>query len=172
MFACDADNPLTGPKGASHIYGPQKGGTPEVLEQFDQNLNLFAYIVQEQLGKGIGSTPGAGAAGGLGAGLQGFLDAELQRGGDLLVEMLELEDIVKDADLLITGEGGINHQIRFGKTLVAVSQVGKKYDVPTIALAGSLNEGYEFIHKEGIIVAFSIIPQFTSLETALMGKKT
>lgn len=169
--ACDVDNPLTGTNGASYVYGPQKGGTPETLEQLDQNLNHFAYVVQEQLGKDIGSTPGAGAAGGLGAGLQGFLDAELQRGGDLLVEMLELEEYVKDADLLITGEGGINHQTRFGKTPVAVSHVGKKCDVPTIALAGSLNEGYESIHEEGIIAVFSIIPQFTSLETALENGK-
>ncbi|MDN6759978.1 MAG: glycerate kinase, partial [Lactobacillus sp.] len=149
--ACDVDNPLTGPNGASYVYGPQKGGTPETLEQLDQNLKHFAYIVQEQFGKDVSSIPGAGAAGGLGAGLQGFLDAELQRGGDLLVEMLELENLVKDADLLITGEGGINHQTRFGKTPVAVSQVGKKHDVPTIALAGSLNDGYESIHEEGII---------------------
>lgn len=169
--ACDVDNPLTGPNGASYVYGPQKGGTPETLEQLDQNLKHFAYIVQEQFGKDVSSIPGAGAAGGLGAGLQGFLDAELQRGGDLLVEMLELENLVKDADLLITGEGGINHQTRFGKTPVAVSQVGKKHDVPTIALAGSLNDGYESIHEEGIIAAFSIIPQFTSLETALKNGK-
>ncbi|GMA54254.1 hypothetical protein GCM10025857_56110 [Alicyclobacillus contaminans] len=97
----------------------------------------------------------------------GFLNADLQRGGELLVEILKLEDSVKDTDLLITGEGGINHQTRFGKTPVAVSRVGKKYGIPTIALTGSLNKGYETIYEEGVMAAFSIIPQLTSLETAL-----
>jgi len=169
--ACDVDNPLTGPNGASHIYGSQKGGTPETLEYLDQNLNHFAYIVQGQLGKDIGSSPGAGAAGGLGGGLQGFLNAELQRGGDLLVEMLNLENIVKGADLLVTGEGGINHQTRFGKTPVAVSHIGKKQGVPTIALAGALDEGHETIYEEGITAAFSIVPQATTIKDALKNGK-
>lgn len=165
--ACDVDNPMTGLNGATHIYGPQKGATPEIIEQLDDNLGHFARVVKEQLGKEIDSLPGAGAAGGLGGGLLGFLNAELQRGGDLLVEMLELEEAIKDADLVITGEGGINHQTQFGKTPIAVSRVAKKYGVPTIALAGCLNEGYESIYEEGIISTFSIIPEFTSLETAL-----
>lgn len=165
--ACDVDNPLTGLNGAAHIYGPQKGGTPEIIEQLDQNLLHFASIVKEQLGKDIDTLPGAGAAGGLGGGLLGFLNAELQRGGDLLVEMLELNEVIKDADLVITGEGGINHQTQFGKTPIAVSRIAKQYGIPTIALAGCLNEGYESIYDEGIISTFSIIPEFTSLETAL-----
>ncbi|KFN91840.1 glycerate kinase [Tetragenococcus muriaticus PMC-11-5] len=165
--ACDVDNPLTGPNGASYIYGPQKGGTPEILEQLDQNLKHFASIVQKQLGRNIDSPSGAGAAGGLGAGLLGFLNADLQRGGELLVEILKLEDSVKDTDLLITGEGGINHQTRFGKTPVAVSRVGKKHGIPTIALTGSLNKGYETIYEEGVMAVFSIIPRLTSLEAAL-----
>ncbi|GMA08354.1 glycerate kinase [Tetragenococcus halophilus subsp. flandriensis] len=169
--ACDVDNPLTGPNGASHIYGQQKGGDSKMLEQLDKNLAHYAEVVQKQMGTDIDSPSGAGAAGGLGAGLLGFLDAKLQRGGDLLVEMLSLEDALKDADLLITGEGGINYQTRFGKTPVAVSHVGKKLGVPTIALAGSLNEGYESIYEEGIIAAFSIIPQLTSLETILTDGK-
>lgn len=165
--ACDVDNPLTGPNGASYIYGPQKGGTPPILEQLDQNLRHFAKIVRKQMNQDIDSPSGAGAAGGLGAGLLGFLNADLQSGGELLVEILKLEDSVKDADLLITGEGGINHQTRFGKTPVAVSRMGKKYHVPTIALTGSLNEGYETVYEEGITAVFSIVPQLASLETAL-----
>ncbi|GMG68975.1 glycerate kinase [Tetragenococcus halophilus] len=169
--ACDVDNPLTGPNGASYIYGPQKGGDSKMLEQLDKNLVHYAEIVKKQMGKDIDSPAGAGAAGGLGAGLLGFLDAKLQRGGDLLVEMLSLEDALKDAALLITGEGRINHQTRFGKTPVAVSHIGKKLGIPTIALAGSLNEGYESIYKEGIDAAFSIIPQLSSLETVLANGK-
>ena len=165
--ACDVDNPLTGENGASYIYGPQKGGTEEQLEHLDQNLAHFAKKVTEYLEKDIENVPGAGAAGGLGGGLMAFLDAQLQRGGDLLVEMLDLENKIKEADLVITGEGGINHQTIFGKTPIAVSRVSKKYSVPTIALAGCLNQGYENIYNEGITAAFSIIPEFTPLETAL-----
>lgn len=165
--ACDVDNPLTGPNGASHIYGPQKGATPEIVEQLDRNLTHFAKVVKKELGKDIDSLPGAGAAGGLGAGLVGFLDAELQRGGDLLVEILELEDAIRDADIVITGEGGINHQTVFGKTPIAVSRVAQKYGVPTLAMAGSLSEGYEAIYDEGVTAAFSTLPEITSLEVAL-----
>lgn len=165
--ACDVDNPLTGENGASYIYGPQKGGTDAQLKELDQNLAHFAKKVTEYLEKDIENVPGAGAAGGLGGGLMAFLDAQLQRGGDLLVEMLDLENKIKEADLVITGEGGINHQTIFGKTPIAVSRVSKKYSVPTIALAGCLNQGYENIYNEGITAAFSIIPEFTPLETAL-----
>ena len=165
--ACDVDNPLTGENGASYIYGPQKGATPEIIKQLDTNLTHFARLVQDQLGKDIDSLPGAGAAGGLGGGLLGFLDAELQRGGDLMVDILNLDAAIRDADLVITGEGGINHQTQYGKTPIAVSRVAKKHGVPTIALAGCLNEGYESIYDEGIISTFSIIPEFTSLEEAL-----
>lgn len=130
-------------------------------------MTHFAKVVKKELGKDIDSLPGAGAAGGLGAGLVGFLDAELQRGGDLLVEILELEDAIRDADIVITGEGGINHQTVFGKTPIAVSRVAQKYGVPTLAMAGSLSEGYEAIYDEGITAAFSTLPEITSLEVAL-----
>ena len=165
--ACDVDNPLTGPNGASYIYGPQKGGDMRTIKQLDANLVHFAEVVKKQMKIDIDSPPGAGAAGGLGAGLLGFLEAKLQRGGDLLVEILGLEEKLKGASLLITGEGSINHQTVFGKTPIAVSHVGKKLNIPTIALAGSLNEGYEAIYREGIEAAFSIIPQLSSLQVTL-----
>lgn len=165
--ACDVDNPLTGEKGASYIYGPQKGGNQEQLEQLDQNLKHYAQVIRDLLGIDIEHIPGAGAAGGLGAGIMAFLDGRLERGGDLLVDMLDLKNHIKDADLVITGEGGINHQTIFGKTPIAVSRVSKAYSVPTIAFAGCLNKGYESIYGEGINAAFSIIPEFTSLDEAL-----
>ncbi|OJF94684.1 glycerate kinase [Alkalibacterium sp. 20] len=165
--ACDVDNPLTGEQGASYIYGPQKGGTPDQLKQLDANLSHFAQLIKETLGKDIEHIPGAGAAGGLGAGIMAFLNGKLERGGDLLVDLLDLEAKIKEADLVITGEGGINHQTIFGKTPIAVSQVSKKYGVPTIAFAGCLNKGYENIYDEGIDAAFSIIPEFSSQEDAL-----
>lgn len=165
--ACDVDNPLTGKQGASHIYGPQKGGTSEQINTLDENLSHFAQVIREYMDKDIEHTPGAGAAGGLGGGILAFLNGKLERGGDLLVDMLDLEEKIKGADLVITGEGGINHQTIFGKTPIAVSQVAKKYDVPTIAFAGCLNKGYDNIFDEGIHAAFSIIPEFSSIEEAL-----
>ncbi|API89801.1 glycerate kinase [Marinilactibacillus psychrotolerans] len=165
--ACDVDNPLTGETGASYIYGPQKGGTIEQLKQLDTNLSHFAQLIKESLGKDIEHIPGAGAAGGLGAGIVAFLNGKLERGGDLIVDILDLEGKIKEADLVITGEGGINHQTIFGKTPIAVSQVSKKYGVPTIALAGCLNKGYETIYDEGIDAVFSIIPEFSTIEEAL-----
>lgn len=165
--ACDVDNPLTGKNGASHIYGPQKGGTPEQIELLDSYLTRYAQLIESTFGKEIDQVSGAGAAGGLGAGLLAFLDADLERGGDLLVEMLGLEEHIKQADLVITGEGGINHQTIFGKTPVAVSRIAKKYDVPVIALAGTLSEGYESVYDEGIYAVFSIIPELSSLDKVL-----
>lgn len=165
--ACDVDNPLTGKNGASHIYGPQKGGTPEQIELLDSHLAHYVQLIKDTFGKDIDQVPGAGAAGGLGAGLLAFLDADLERGGDLLVEMLGLEERIKQADLVITGEGGINHQTIFGKTPVAVSKIAKKYGVPVIAFAGTLSKGYESVHDEGINAVFSIIPALGSLDEVL-----
>lgn len=165
--ACDVDNPLTGKNGAAHIYGPQKGGSPEQIEKLDKYLGHYSDLIKEFLHKDIDSIPGAGAAGGLGAGLVAFLDAELEGGGDLLVDIMGLEDKIKSADLVITGEGGINHQTIFGKTPIAVSKLAKRHNVPTIAFSGCLNKGYESIYEEGIHAAFSIIPEFTSIEEAL-----
>jgi len=165
--ACDVDNPLLGNNGASYVYGPQKGASLGQIKTLDKNLAHFSKIIEETLNIKVKDVPGSGAAGGLGAGLLAFLNAELERGGDLLVELLDLDNKIKTADLVITGEGGINHQTIFGKTPVAVSKVAKKYTVPTIALSGSLSEGYESIFDEGISAVFSIIPQLTNLNNAL-----
>lgn len=165
--ASDVDNPLTGNDGAAYIYGPQKGATPEQVKILDTNLIHYAHKIRTELNQEVETIPGAGAAGGLGAGLIAFLNADLQKGGDLLVEILGLENEIKNADLVITGEGNINHQTIFGKTPVAVSKVAKKYGVPVIAIAGSLTEGYESVYEEGITSIFSIIPRLSSLEKIL-----
>lgn len=165
--ACDVDNPLTGENGASHVYGPQKGGTPEQIKLLDSHLAHYAQVIKKTFGKDIDQVPGAGAAGGLGAGLLAFLDADLERGGDLLVDMLGLEEQIKQADLVITGEGGINHQTIFGKTPVAVSRIAKKHGVPVIAIAGTLSKGYESVHDEGIDAVFSILTELSSLDKVL-----
>lgn len=165
--ACDVDNPLTGNTGASYIYGQQKGGTPDQLKQLDTNLRHFAEVIRNVLGMDIEHLPGSGAAGGLGGGIVAFLNGSLERGGGLLVNILDLESKIKGADLVVTGEGGINQQTVFGKTPIAVSLVAKKYGVPTIAFAGTLSEGYDAVYDYGIHAVFSIIPELTSLETAL-----
>ncbi|MBM7539797.1 glycerate kinase [Amphibacillus cookii] len=165
--ACDVDNPLTGPQGASAIYGPQKGATEQQIERLDQNLTHYAKVIETVTGKAVDQVPGAGAAGGLGAGLLAFLGAELKRGGDLMVELLNLETKIKQADLVITGEGGINHQTIYGKTPIAVSKVAKKYHKPVIVLSGCINSGFESVYDHGVDAVFSIIPELTTLEEAL-----
>ncbi|WNF38626.1 glycerate kinase [Bacillaceae bacterium IKA-2] len=165
--ACDVDNPLTGPMGASVIYGPQKGATKEQVAQLDKNLAHYANVIKRDLGKDIEYIPGAGAAGGLGAGLLAFLPSVLKRGGDLVVEATKLEEQVRDADLVITGEGGINHQTIFGKTPICVAMIAKKYDVPVIALAGSLTNDYLNVFDHGIDAVFSIVPGIVALDEAL-----
>lgn len=165
--ACDVDNPLTGPKGASAIYGSQKGATAQQITQLDQNLAHFAKVIQRDLGKDIEEVPGAGAAGGLGAGLLAFLPAVLKRGGDLVVEATRLEEEVRDADIVITGEGGINHQTIHGKTPICVAEVAKRHGVAVIAIAGSLTNEYKNVHNYGIDALFSIVPGVVTLNEAL-----
>ncbi|WP_347298086.1 glycerate kinase [Dolosigranulum savutiense] len=165
--ACDVDNPLCGPQGASYIYGQQKGGTPEQIEQLDQNLARFAQVLKNQFGRDVMNIPGAGAAGGLGASLVGLLGASLERGGDLIVDILNLKEKIQEADLVITGEGGINHQTVYGKTPIAVSMVAQQYNVPTIAIAGCLKDDYAAIFDKGISAAFSIIQELNPLEVIL-----
>ncbi|MEG0679210.1 MAG: glycerate kinase [Carnobacterium sp.] len=166
--ACDVDNPLTGAKGASYIYGFQKGGTLEQVKQLDRNLVHYADIIRHYLNQDIEFVSGSGAAGGLGGALIAFLNAKLQNGGELVSELVGLNDKVFNADLVITGEGGINHQTIYGKTPICVSKVALSHKVPVIAIAGSLSNNYHDIYKHGIVSAFSVISELTSLEAALM----
>lgn len=165
--ACDVTNPLTGTDGASYVYGPQKGASEEQVEELDQYLKHFAKVVRRDLDVDIEDEPGAGAAGGIGGALLAFFNAELRRGGELITEMLALEDTIKDADLVITGEGGINHQTIFGKTPIVVAKIAKKYDIPVIALVGSISEGHEEVYEHGIDAVFSIISEVADLEKTL-----
>ncbi|XJZ26191.1 glycerate kinase [Bacillota bacterium Lsc_1132] len=164
--ACDVDNPLTGERGASAIFGPQKGATPAMVEQLDANLGHFAVIIERDLGKSIKNVSGAGAAGGLGGGLLAFLPAELKRGVDIVIEATGLAKMAADADFVITGEGKIDRQTIFGKTPIGVAKAAKKYGVPVIALAGNVAEDSSVVHEHGIDALFSIIPGIISLEDA------
>jgi glycerate 2-kinase len=164
--ACDVDNPLTGPRGASAIFGPQKGATPEMVELLDQNLSHFATVAERELGKSFRDIAGAGAAGGLGAGLLAFLHADLKRGVDIILHAVNFEDVVKDADLVITGEGRIDSQTVYGKTPIGVAKVAKKYNVPVIGLAGSLSQDCDVVYEHGIDALFSIVPGVIPLSEA------
>lgn len=165
--ACDVTNPLTGPNGASAVYGPQKGATEEQVRNLDHALKNYAKVIRRDLSVDIEHVSGAGAAGGLGAGLLAFCGAKLKRGGELVTDVVGLEKHIRDADLVITGEGGINEQTIFGKTPICVAKVAKKYDVPVIAICGSLSRGYEAVYEHGIDAVFSIVPSVVTLEEAL-----
>lgn len=165
--ACDVNNPLTGLNGASYVYGPQKGADEEEVKELDQNLKHFSEVIHQGLGTNIENEPGAGAAGGVGGAMLAFLGAELRKGGELIVEMLGLEETIKTADLVITGEGEINHQTIFGKTPIVVAKTAEKYGIPVIALVGSISEGYKEVYENGIDAVFSILPEVTDLEEAL-----
>lgn len=165
--ACDVDNPLVGKRGASAIFGPQKGATTEMIGQLDQNLFHYARMIESKLGKKIVQIPGSGAAGGLGAGLLAFLPCELKKGIDIVIQATGLEEIMEGASLVITGEGKIDNQTIFGKTPIGVARTAKKYHIPVIGLAGTLSHGYESVYEHGIDAVFSIVPGVASLEVAL-----
>jgi glycerate 2-kinase len=164
--ACDVDNPLTGPRGASAIFGPQKGATPDMVELLDKNLSHFADIAEKALGKSFRDIEGVGAAGGLGASLLAFLNADLKRGIDIVLHAVDFEEAVKDADLVITGEGRIDSQTIHGKTPIGVAKAAKKYGVPVIGLAGSLSKDSDVVYEHGIDVLFSIVPGVVTLPEA------
>lgn len=164
--ACDVNNPLTGERGASAIFGPQKGATPEMVAKLDQNLRHYATIIERDLWKRINDVAGAGAAGGLGGGLLAFLPAELKRGVEIVIEATGLSRIVEDADLVITGEGKIDGQTVFGKTPIGVAKIAKKYGVPVIGIAGNVSRDSHLVHDHGIDAMFSIVPGVVELEDA------
>ena len=167
VVACDVNNPLTGKQGASHVYGPQKGATHEMIEVLDANLAHFDKTVQRDLSKSVGNVPGAGAAGGLGAGLMAFLDASLKSGIEIVTEATQLSKRFAGADLVITGEGQINFQTVFGKTPVGVAQVAKTHNIPVIAIAGSIADDSNGVYDAGIDAMIDIVPEPMSLETAI-----
>lgn len=164
--ACDVDNPLTGPRGASAIFGPQKGATPDMVELLDQNLAHFADVVEKSLGKSFRDLDGAGAAGGLGASLLAFLNADLKRGIDIVLNAVNFDAEVQEADLVITGEGRIDSQTIYGKTPIGVAKAAKKYGVSVIGLAGSLSDDSHVVHEHGIDALFSIVPGVIKLPEA------
>ncbi len=156
VVACDVSNPLTGPEGASAIYGPQKGADPDMVERLDKNLAHFARVIENQLNKDISRIPGAGAAGGLGAGMMAFLGASLTSGFPLIAELTGLEEKLREVDLVITGEGKMDKQTQFGKTPMGVAQMAKKYGKTVIGVAGTLEEDAGVLYQSGFDLLLSI----------------
>ncbi len=167
IAACDVENPLCGENGASNVYGRQKGASDEDVKILDKALTHFAQIMKNSYGLDFKYFPGAGAAGGLGYGVLCFLKAKLERGVDIVARIASLAEKMEGADLVITGEGKIDFQTAFGKTPFGVAQVAKQKNIPVIAIAGSLGEGYEKLYDKGFNGIFSIIVKPMMLQEAI-----
>jgi glycerate 2-kinase len=155
--ACDVDNPLLGPRGASAVFGPQKGATPEQVKELDANLAHFYGLLAETLGIDVRDRPGSGAAGGLGAGLMAFLKGQPRSGIDLVLEYLDLPRRLEGVDLVITAEGRMDSQTLSGKGPIGLARLARERGVPTIALVGSVGDGEEELHDAGIEAIFPIV---------------
>ncbi|MBN2711392.1 MAG: glycerate kinase [Planctomycetes bacterium] len=164
---CDVDNPLLGERGAARVYGPQKGATPEMVEQLEAGLSHLADLMQRDLGKDIRALPGAGAAGGLGAGLCAFCEAELRPGMEVVLDLVRLDEKCAGADLVLTAEGQIDYQTAFGKAPAGVAGVAKKLGIPCAAIAGGIGEGIGQLHSIGIDAVFSLCSGPMTLEKAM-----
>ena len=165
--ACDVTNPLCGPRGASAVYGPQKGATPEMVERLDRNLGHFADIVARDLDVAVRDIPGSGAAGGLGGGLVAFAGGRLEGGVNLVIEAVNLRERLHAADLCLTGEGALDGQSAFGKTAVGVARLAHSLRCPTLAVAGSIGPGAEAVLEQGVDAYFSICPGPVPIDEAI-----
>ena len=171
VVACDVNNPLCGTRGASAIFGPQKGATYEDIQELDAALANFAKVITKDLHTNVAEIPGAGASGGLGAGLMGFFDARLRLGADIVLEALSLDKHLADADLVIVGEGQFDRSTVFNKSPVAVAQRAKRRGTPVIGIAGSLGAGFREVHEHGIDAVFSLVNRPMSLKAAMEDTK-
>ena len=167
VVACDVNNPLTGPKGASYVYGPQKGATSEMVRTLDSYLSHFDEVLTRTFGQSYKDVPGAGAAGGLGAGLMAFLNAKLKLGVDIMIDTVKLKERMKGASLVFTGEGQLDFQTAFGKTPVGVAKVAKSDNIPVIAIAGGIGEGADAVYDVGIDAMLGIVQAPMSLVDAV-----
>ncbi|MDW7652245.1 MAG: glycerate kinase [Bacillota bacterium] len=166
--AVDVKNPLCGPNGASYVYAPQKGATPEMLPVLDEILRHYAKIIQRDLKINVADVPGSGAAGGLGAGLLAFLGADAKPGIDVVLDVVGMEAVLQSGvDLVVTGEGEINQQTAFGKVPVGVARLAQKHGVPVVALVGSIGEGARAVLDCGIDAYFSLVPRPMTLSECM-----
>lgn len=167
VVACDVDNPLYGPRGASYVFGPQKGATPAMAAELDEALAHYADVLRRDLGVDVAQVPGAGAAGGLGAGLLAFCRARLRPGAGIVLETVGLERYVRAADLVITGEGRLDGQSARGKAPVAVARLAKRWGKPVIAVAGALADDADALVDVGVDAMMAITPGPMPVEEAM-----
>ncbi|MGY2463637.1 glycerate kinase [Vreelandella sulfidaeris] len=165
--AVDVDNPLLGERGASAIFGPQKGASPEDVEQLDRALSHFADISAQLLGDDYRTLPGAGAAGGMGFAAKAFLNATLKPGIEMIMQQANMATLLARADLVITGEGRLDGQSLAGKTPIGVSRAAQRFNKPVIVLAGSLGDGWQACFDEGVTAAFALADGPMTLNNAL-----
>lgn len=167
VIACDVKNPLCGENGASRIFGPQKGADEATVKVLDDNLKNFAGVIRDCLGKDIAEVPGSGAAGGLGGGAIAFLNGRLAEGITIMTELSELDQKIKTADLVLTGEGKCDGQTLNGKTPYGVARIARKYDVPVVMLAGIVGKGAEALYQNGVSKIYCIKPDDVTVEYSL-----
>lgn len=164
---CDVDNPLLGPDGASRVYGPQKGASPDEVDRLEAGMANLADRIASDLGMDVRALPGAGAAGGLGAGLRAFLGGELRRGVDVVLDLVRLDDALAGADLALTAEGALDNQTAFGKAPAGVARRAKAAGVPCLAIAGSVGDDLPALHEAGLAAAVALVPGPLSLDEAM-----
>lgn len=162
--ACDVDNPLFGPRGAACVYAPQKGADSKMVQKLDKNLQHLSKIIKRDLGKDVQTIPGAGAAGGLGAGLVAFLDGELRSGIEIVLEINKVAERMAGVDLVITGEGQIDGQSVYGKTPVGVAKIAAERQIPVIAFCGSTGKGVKKVFSQDIDAVFTTLQQPLSIK--------
>ncbi len=155
--ACDVNNPLCGVTGASAVYGPQKGATSAMVVELDAALAHYAELIERDLARDVRDVPGAGAAGGLGAGLMAFLNATLRPGAQIVLDAVHLEEALHGASLMITAEGQLDSQTANGKSVGAVAALARKYGLPVLVIAGSLGDGYQALYSQGI-AGIAVLP--------------
>lgn len=164
--AADVDNPLCGPQGASAIFGPQKGASPQQVQALDQALGHFADHCARLLDQDVRDYPGCGAAGGMGFAARAFMGVQFRAGVEVVAELAGLQAHVRDADLVVTGEGRFDAQTLRGKTPMGVARVAKRHDVPVVVLAGMLGEGYQQLYAHGVDAAFALVDGPMTLDQA------
>ena len=152
---CDIDNPLHGPQGAAYVFSPQKGADPAMVRKLDEGLRRIDEIFEQQLSQSVALLPGAGAAGGMGAGMVACLGARLKPGIDIVLDMIQFEDLIEDVDLILTGEGKLDAQSLGGKVVVGVARRAQANHVPVIALVGQLSDGIEPVYHQGVSAVFT-----------------
>lgn len=165
--ACDVKNPLCGDNGCSRIYGPQKGATEEIIKDMDSWLKNYASLTKTVNKNADESYPGAGAAGGMGFAFLSYLNAELKSGIDIVIKETKLEEKVKNADIVITGEGRLDGQSIMGKTPIGVANIAKKYNKKVLAFAGGINDDAKILNENGIDAFFSILKKPCALDEAM-----